>query len=195
MLQELVDYRLAAYEPRLAKPEQPTRDTPIVQSAEIIPFRKPAADTIEGDEIPYFSDLRIACGHFQSGRTDADETCVVPPGYGRLDPARHFVARAIGDSMNGGKQPVKDGDYLLLELITPTKAGAITGSIVVIERQDVGGDDQYLLRVVHKRPDGSYILKASNSEYPDYDIDENMRTLARLRAVLKTQNVKTHLQE
>ncbi|MFB1486524.1 MULTISPECIES: DEAD/DEAH box helicase family protein [unclassified Thiocapsa] len=195
MLQELVDYRLAAYEPRLATPEQPTRDTPIVRSAEIIPFRKPAAETIEGDEIPYFPDLRIACGHFRSGRTDANETCVVRPGYGRLDPARHFVARAIGNSMDGGKQPIKDGDHLLLELITPAKAGAITGSIVVIERQDVGGDDQYLLRVVQKRTDGSYILKASNSDYPDYDIDENMRTLARLRAVLKSQDVTANLQE
>ena len=54
--------------------------------------------------------------------------------------------------MNGGKQPVQDGDYLLLELIDSAKAGSITGSTVVIERQEAGGDDQYLLRLVTKTP-------------------------------------------
>jgi len=113
-----------------------------------------------------------------------DESCQVGAGHGRLDPARHFVARAIGNSMNGGKQPVQDGDYLLLELIDPTKAGSITGNTLVIERQAAGGEDQYLLRVVHKSPDGRYILRATNPEYPDYEADEGMRTLVRLRAVL-----------
>ena len=52
--------------------------------------------------------------------------------------------------MNGGKNPVRDGDYFLLELITPSRAGSITGSVVAIERQDDSGDNQYLLRVVTK---------------------------------------------
>ena len=189
MVQELIDYRLAAYEPRLATPEPTTAAEHVEGSAAIIPFRQRAAATPESDEIPYFPDLRIACGHFRSGRAEADESCRVSPGHGRLDPARHFVARAIGNSMNGGKQPVQDGDYLLLELIDPAKAGSITGSTVVIERQDAGGDDQYLLRVVHKRPDGRYILKAANPDYPDYEVDEGMRTLARLRDVLTAQDI------
>jgi SOS-response transcriptional repressor LexA len=112
----------------------------------------------------------------------------VGPGHGQLDPARHFVARAIGNSMNAGKQPVQDGDYLLLELLDSTKAGSITGSILVIERQGEGSDDQYLLRGVHKNPNGRYILKATNPEYPDYEADEGMRTLARLRAVLTPED-------
>ena len=106
------------------------------------------------------------------------------PGHGRLDPARHFVARAIGNSMNGGKQPVHDGDYLLLELIDATKAGSITGNTLVIEREAAGGEDEYLLRVVHKSPDGRYILKATKPDYPDYEANDGMRTLARLRTVL-----------
>jgi hypothetical protein len=52
--------------------------------------------------------------------------------------------------MDGGKNPMRDGDYLLLELISPTRAGSITGNVMAIERQDESGDNQYLLRVVTK---------------------------------------------
>jgi hypothetical protein len=189
MVQELVDYRLAAYEHRLSTPEPSTTAEPVEHSATILPFRKRTAEPAAFDEIPYFPDLRIACGHFRSGRTDADASCRIGPGFGRLDPARHFVARAVGNSMNGGKQPVQDGDYLLLELIDPAKAGSITGNIMVIERQAMDGEDQYLLRVVHKNPDGRYILKATNPDYPDYEADEGMRTLARLRDVLTAEDI------
>ncbi len=172
MLQELIDYRLAAYEPHLPAS---------AEKSPVLPF-PPVMESVT--ELPYFPNLRIACGHFREGRADADEYRKPGPGHGKLDPARHFIARAIGDSMNGGKNPVHDGDYLLLEHMSPTQAGAITGATVVIERQDEAGSDQYLLRKVTKTADGRYILKASNPDYPDYEADESMRTLARLRAVL-----------
>lgn len=172
MLQELVSYRLAAYEPRLAI------DT---SKSNVLPM---TADDTTGTELPYFPELRIACGHFRDGSTDVDEYRRLGVGYGKLDPARHFIARAVGDSMNEGKNPVYDGDYLLLEHLSSAHAGSITGSTVVIERQDISDSDQYLLRRVFKTSDGRYILKATNPDYPDYEANENMRTLARLRAVL-----------
>jgi hypothetical protein len=82
--------------------------------------------------------------------------------------------------MNSGKQPVQDGDYLLLELIDSDRAGSITGATLVIERQEEG-EDQYLLRLVTKTANGRYILKATNRDYPDYEADEGMQTRARLR--------------
>jgi SOS-response transcriptional repressor LexA len=138
-------------------------------------------------ELPYFPNLRIACGHFRTARADAEEHRRVG-GYGRLDPARHFIARASGNSMNGGKNPIRDGDYLLLELVSPGNAGSITGSIMAIERQDQTGEDQYLLRVVTKQSDGSYVLVANNPDYEDIHVTpemaEELRTLARLKAVI-----------
>jgi len=171
MIQEIVDYRLAAYVPRL----------PAADHGNVVPLSKSGSG---GTELPFFPNLRIACGHFREGSAEVDEYQRIGDGYGRLDPARHFIARAIGDSMNGGKKPVNDGDYLLLERLGSDHAGSITGSTLVIERQDVTGDDQYLLRVVTKTPAGRYILKATNPEYPDYEANEEMRTLARLVTVL-----------
>jgi hypothetical protein len=69
-------------------------------------------------------------------------------------------------------------------LITPSRAGSITGSVVAIERQDDSGDNQYLLRVVTKNRDGQYILKANNPDYDDLPATDDMRTLARLRHII-----------
>ena len=86
--------------------------------------------------------------------------------------------------MDGGKNPIRDGDYLLLELMSPTRAGSITGNIVAIERQDETGDNQYLLRVVTKQTDGTYILKANNPAYEDLLANDSMRTLARFKSIV-----------
>jgi hypothetical protein len=176
LVQELVDYRLAAYEVQHA-PEE-TADN-------VIPFRRSAATSaLSRTELPYFPNLKIACGHFRTGRADAEEFRAIGAGYGRLEAARHFIARASGNSMDGGKQPIRDGDYLLLEHVSSGSAGSITGQIMAIERQDDSGDSQYLLRVVTKTSDGRYILKANNPEYRDLPASDEMKTLARLKAVI-----------
>jgi SOS-response transcriptional repressor LexA len=173
LLQELAAYRLATYEVR-----RPVETT----ASNVIPFTpKQRADV----ELPYFPNLKIACGHFRAGRTDAEEHRTLPAAYGKLDATRHFIARATGNSMDGGRNPVRDGDYLLLELVSPSHAGSITGSVMAIERQDeAGGDNHYLLRVVIKAKDGSYLLKANNPAYEDLQATDDMRTLARLKTVV-----------
>lgn len=172
MLQELVDYRLAAYEVRLESAPE---------GSNVVPFPAKRRHAVE---LPYFPNLSIACGHFKTGRADSEEHRTLPTTYGSVDPSRHFIARATGNSMDGGKNPVRDGDYLLLELISPARAGSITGNVVAIERQDESGDNQYLLRVVTKIRDGQYVLKANNPAYEDIPATDDMHTLARLRGVI-----------
>lgn len=173
LLQELAAYRLATYEVR--------RPVETVAS-NVIPFTPKQRAEVE---LPYFPNLKIACGHFRAGRTDAEEHRTLPTAYGKLHPTRHFIARASGNSMDGGKNPIRDGDYLLLELVSPSNAGSITGTVMAIERQDeTGGDNQYLLRAVTKAKDGTYTLKANNPAYEDLQATDEMRTLARLKAVV-----------
>lgn len=172
LVQELIDYRLASYEGRKAA---------ATGGSNVIPFPQKKESRIE---LAYFPDLKIACGHFRTASSEATEHRSLGEVYGRIDPARHFIARATGNSMNGGKHPIRDGDYLLLELVSPTNAGAITGSVMAIERQDEFGDNQYLLRAVTKRQDGKHVLKANNPEYHDIVATDGMRTLARLKAVV-----------
>ena len=114
------------------------------QSADnVIPLRRPAGAAVATrTELPFFPNLKIACGHFRTGSADAEEYRTLGTGYGRLDPARHFIARASGNSMDGGKDPIHDGDYLLLEHLGAGCAGSIPGCVLAIERQDEAGADQ-----------------------------------------------------
>jgi SOS-response transcriptional repressor LexA len=169
LLQELADYRFASYEAR--------REPANIDN--VIPLR-PNSDKVE---LPFFPNIKIACGHFKTGHADAEEYRGLGAGHGKLDPARHFIARASGNSMNGGKKPIQDGDYLLLERVTPQSAGSITGLIMAIERQDTG-DNQYLLRLVTKPSPGRYVLRATNPDYEDLEANEEMRTFARLKEIL-----------
>jgi len=173
LIQELVDFKLASYESRV---------TSVSQEGNVIAFPKPKRDTVE---LAYFPNLKIACGHFKAGRTDSEERRSLPSTYGPLNPSQYFIACASGNSMNGGENPIHDGDYLLLEIVAPSTIGSITGSVMAIERQDHGtGDTQYLLRVVMNTLDSRYILKANNTDYEDLEVTDDMRTLARLKAVI-----------
>lgn len=184
MVQELVDYRLTQYEERLQKKKaQQVRPT-----ADILKF-----PSVEKRAIPYFADLQIACGHFKSSNIDYDniEYRELPVTYGNLDPKRHFIAGAIGDSMDGGNVPIRDGDYLLLERISPENAGSISSgnNIILVETQNVAEYDQYLLRRVKKIGSGSYQLIANNPNYEPLMATKDMATLARFVSVIKPDDM------
>ncbi|TGN41183.1 DUF3427 domain-containing protein [Marinobacter confluentis] len=177
MVRELIDYRLASYEAR-----QSAKELSVPSGENVAPIIP------SGTELPYFPTLKIACGHFRNSQAEEPEYRSIGMGHGRIKPNRHFIARASGDSMNGGKNPVLDGDYLLLEQISPEQAGSITGKTLAIERLDEAGDTQYLLRTVRKSGGGEYILEAANPNYDDIvvtpELSDQFRTFARLDGIV-----------
>lgn len=196
MMQELLDLRMTQYlarKSRQGSTQKPAvtdtdKHTKVVALDSLRPRSqlKPECSSVEsGSLLPYFPNLKIACGHFKHGDESDMALQRLDSSWGELDPKRHFLARASGNSMDGGKQPIVDGDLLLLEWITPDSAGSITGSIMAIEQEDESGLNQYLLRVVTKNSAGQYHLKANNRDYPELPANENMRTFARLKNVIK----------
>lgn len=182
LTQEIIAYRFLQYEQRLEQqPEESEAKTQLTLFD-------------EGTALPFFSDLKIACGHFatSSHETENIETKTLPVSFGRLDPAKHFIARAKGNSMNGGKNPIHNGDYLLLEVISPTTAGSISNDVIAIERQDTFGDDQYLLRQVNKLGSNQYELQAFNPDYENIPATEEMRTFARFKTVIDPADMMMH---
>ena len=186
-IRELIDFRYIQYGERLQQNNK--KELKLKPKAKVIDIAK-----ARKVEVPYFSDLKIACGHFKT--SDHDEESVdkvfLPEHYGRLDENRHFIAHAIGSSMDGGKNAIKDGDYLLLETITPDRAGSISNKIIAIERQDMSGDDQYLLRYVKKTATGNYQLIANNPDYEPIQATEEMRTFARLLEVVDADDIEIY---
>lgn len=180
LIQELVDLRFAEYIQRVAKQKDYTQSKSIQTMAEIIPI-----PSENGTQLPFYPNLKIACGHFKQGTHDIQEQYLVPHGYGKLDPERHFIAPASGNSMNGGKNPIEDGDLLLLEWVTAKSAGSISNLVMAIETQDETGDNHYLLRVVRKIGPNHYELEAQNPDYATMTATNTMRTFARLKSIIR----------
>ena len=151
-------------------------------------------DTEQGSEIPYFTDLQIACGFFAESphEREAIELTQLPIKYGMLNPAIHFIARAKGNSMNGGPNPICDGDHLLFENINPQSAGSTNNQTIAIETDSESGGDQYLLRKVNKTAHDQYDLIALNPEYEIIQTNENMRTLARFKEIINPFDLYLH---
>ena len=101
LLQELVDFRFASYEARSAPA--------------FAGYCRAAEGDLRKSKSPISRTSELPAGISNQGSADAEEYRSLGPGHGKLDPARHFIARASGNSMNGGKNPIHDGDYLLLE--------------------------------------------------------------------------------
>ena len=180
LTQELVNLRYLNYESRSNQEPSST------------PTELP--DTEQGSEIPYFTDLQIACGFFAESphEREAIELTQLPIKYGKLNPAIHFIARAKGNSMNGGPNPICDGDHLLFENINPQSAGSTNNQIVAIETDSESGGDQYLLRKVNKTAHDQYDLIALNPEYETIQANENMRTRARFKEIINPFDLYLH---
>jgi hypothetical protein len=171
MLQELVDYRFASYS---ARRTQAVESKGSRQEEKLEPVTA----------LPYFPNLQIACGSLRNGRVDAKELRRLPSKYGALDPARYFIARASGDSMDGGEAPIRNGDYLLLEHLSKIEASDVVDKVVAVERQDASGDAQYMLRMMKAENDGTYLLRANNPSYVEEPYAEGIKVRARLKALI-----------
>ncbi len=136
----------------------------------------------EADVIPLFPTLAVACGGFSTtdwtshGGTPID----VQPRSGRppLDPAKHFVCFARGDSMDGGSDPVRHGDPLLLEWIEGGTASDYAGQRVLVDYTDARGKSAALKTVLRDGP--TYLLESSNPTHPPITGQRDMRLVARL---------------
>jgi superfamily II DNA or RNA helicase/SOS-response transcriptional repressor LexA len=178
-IRELTELLLARYSER-----QQSKDLAINNEKDnVVSFAK-AVNTKDTVQLNFYPNLKIACGHFKTGTDDNHDLLKLNNTYSKLDPTIYFIAPASGNSMNGGKNPIKDGDLLLLERVTAINAGSITGKIMAIEIQDDAGDNQYLLRKVSKLSNGQYQLNAHNLDYAPLIANDTMVTFARLKQVL-----------
>lgn len=195
MVQELVDFRFRQYESRV---EQLTPDAPVPG---------PEKASIE---VPFFTDLKVACGHFRES-PHADSNIAyrrLPSKYGVLDPANHFVAQALGNSMDGGDHPIKNGDYLLFELLpfsrlseskspnemiepnVPWPGVAEIGTVVVENRQ--GSGHEFLVRNVETRSHGNLVLTAQNPSYSEIQLTPEIFLVAQLKNRIDKHELQLH---
>ena len=134
--------------------------------------------------LPLFANYRVACGAFDTPNVAQYEASLmeVRPTSGPLDPNRHFMAFARGDSMAGGPNPIRHGDPLLFEWAHHLGAADLVGRSVLVEYRYEGGTAQALK--VLQRSNGGFLLFSTNPDVAPIAADSSMRVIAQLIRVL-----------
>ena len=124
------------------------------------------SNVIPFPRLPFFSDVEVACGAFSPTKTqDAPVEEVAVKASVALDPKRHFVVTANGDSMNGGDTPVADGDLVLCEWTRNISLDAIEGKPFLLVGHDAAKSSFSVMKVPRKSSDG-WVLESWNPAFP-----------------------------
>lgn len=132
-----------------------------------------AGDEIPLGQVPYYEDLRAACGVADVQPAGHDRARAIAVRASQpIDPQRHFVVRASGDSMDGGPSPIRDGDLVLLEWATVTDPREIEGKPVLL----TGGraDEVVAYLKIPVRAHGRWLLRSTNPREPDRPVESDV---------------------
>jgi superfamily II DNA or RNA helicase/SOS-response transcriptional repressor LexA len=144
------------------------------------PVRASAAPIRHG--VRYFPDLAVACGVGPLAHGEPDERRVAVRTDVAVDPKRHFVVRAGGDSMAGGEAPIHDGDLVLCEWARDLPLADVAGRPCVLVIHD--GPEH--VEVVLKTPirDGhQWLLRSQAPGFRDRTIPEGAEVRVMARAL------------
>jgi hypothetical protein len=125
-----------------------------------------------------FPTLRAAAGHAGvpvAGAPEADE--VVLPVRTKADGL--FAVRATGDSMNGGPDPIRDGDWLVFRYARGAGLGAVDGRVALVQLEDGTGDAAYQVKRIANEA-GRWKLTSNNPASPSFDATERTVPVATL---------------
>jgi len=135
--------------------------------------------------LPYYAELAVACGAPAAQYAGHDVVTELAVHATReLDPKRHFVVRAAGDSMDGGAHPIADGDLVLCEWATVSDPNEVVGRPVLLTG---GSGDEVLAAIkIPVREGGRWLLRSSRPGLPDLPVDPGvtLRVVARVLEVV-----------
>lgn len=122
--------------------------------------------------LDFFADVRVACGAFEGATQHADtiERIAVQTDAS-VNPKKHFVVRASGDSMNGGDAPIADGDLVLCEWTRGLSEDQIRNAKqpFLLVGHDAADTSFAVMKVPRKSKDG-WLLESWNSAFPPQKI-------------------------
>ena len=130
--------------------------------------------------VPLFSSYQVACGAFTSPLPAAEQqrSELFEIHDLVIDPERHFVAFAKGDSMNGGIDPIHDGDPLLFEWIRDKRLKDLVGERILVSQSSGDGTSAVLKRLAQDQ--NEWLLLSDNEGFKPIRGERTMQVTARL---------------
>lgn len=125
--------------------------------------------------IEHFHELEAACGAAMGQTTDpSGKVWLQVQSERTLDTKKHFVVRARGDSMEGGANPIVDGDLVLCEWLDATSPEQIAGKPCLLSGYE-GDDLSFAMIKVPVQAGGGWTLRSWNPNFEDIKIDSGTR--------------------
>lgn len=99
-----------------------------------------------------------------------------------------FAVRAVGDSMDGGKRPIRDGDWLIMRFARSASFEELNGKVALLQMPDADLGFAYRIkRVVH---DGSaWRLRSDNPMHPSSEATAETVPLALLVEIIRPEDL------
>jgi hypothetical protein len=144
-------------------------------------IRETPAASSGGFVLPLFPDYAVACGAFgtASPRDFAPIHREVRPIAGLpLDDPDLFVVTARGDSMDGGADPIRHGDPLLMRWIRGETRADLVGQTVLVAKRN-GALHSPALKRLARTGDG-FVLVSDNPADAPFPADASISLLGRL---------------
>ena len=127
--------------------------------------------------ITVFPSLRAAAGNLEhTGEPPEAEQALLPV---KSRAADLFAVRASGDSMDGGIDPIRDGDWLVFKYARGAGLGAVQGRIALVETEDKHGDTGYQVKRV-VREGGDWLLASDRHGSASFRASERTRVVGLL---------------
>jgi superfamily II DNA or RNA helicase/diadenosine tetraphosphate (Ap4A) HIT family hydrolase len=133
-----------------------------------------------------YPDLRAAAGH-ALGAVEAPERDVVLLPID-LEGADLFAVRVAGTSMDGGREPLRDGDWAVMRAARSAPGSALADRVVLVQVPGEPFGSQYQIKRLRRRDHG-WLLTSDNPAGPTIEPREDMAVVARLERVVHAEDL------
>lgn len=117
-------------------------------------------DVGEGLALPFYADLAVACGLAPVQHVETTPRSIRVLSERRLDPRRHFVVRARGDSMDGGARPIRDGELVLCQWLPAAPPELVEGKPCLVVATVGPGASEAMIKVPVRAKGDVWVLRS-----------------------------------
>ncbi len=157
-----------------------------VEPVQDVQDRSSVVDLPERRAVPTFPDLRAAAGHAGDAIEPPDHDHVMLP-VKSADPGL-FAVRVSGTSMDGGRHPMRDGDWAVMRFDRGAPASAFEDRVVLVELPGEAMGSRYQIKRVRRR-DAGWTLTSDNPEGPTITAGDDVTIIAGLEEVVAPEDL------
>lgn len=135
-----------------------------------------------------YPDLQAAAGHgLDTGAGEVERTVVQLPL--KQSHADLFAVRVHGTSMDGGRKPLRDGDWAVMRLARGVAPSAVQNRVVLIRSPGAADGVQFQIKRLVQEDAGKWRLASDNPTGPSFEATDANTVIARLEESFRPEDL------